>query len=107
MVILFVAVLMAKILSPSVLSTRAAIAWIRPGRRQAVTILSGRGVLHPCLQWLHHLQTPWVVMLYLPAPESTATSSHRSSGHARRPCRTGGSGVTSTGSSGGAGEEAC
>src|ERR1041385_1328621 len=97
---------MAKMLSPSALLTRAAIAWIHPGRRQAATIPVGRGFLRPCLQRLHPLATPRVVMLCLPALERTSASSHRSSGHARRPCRTGGSGVAFPGSSGGAREEA-
>src|ERR1041385_7077952 len=82
MVILLVAVLTAKILSPSALLTRAAIAWIRPGRRQAATIPAGRGVLRPRLQRLHPLATPPVVMMCLPALERTSPSSHRSSGHA-------------------------
>src|ERR1041385_4204732 len=106
MVILFVAVLMTKILSPSALLTRVAIAWIRTGRRQAATIPAGRGVLRPCLQWIHALATPRVVMLCPPALERTSTSSHRSSGHARRPCRTGGGGVIFADSSGGGGEKA-
>src|SRR4051794_32436180 len=101
MVILFVASLMAKILSPSVLLTRAAITWICPGRRQAATIPAGRGVLRPCLQWLHPLATPQVVMLFPPALERTSTSRHGSSGLARRPCKTGGGGVIFAGSAGG------
>src|SRR4051812_47992314 len=100
-VILFVAALMAKILSPSVLLTRAAIAWICTGKRQVVTAPAGRGVLRPRLQQLHPLATPRVVMLFPPAVEKTSTSSHRQSGHARRPCRTGGGGVIFAGISGG------
>src|SRR4051812_21416521 len=106
MVTLFVAVLMEKILSPSALLTRVAIAWIRTGRRQAATIPAGRGVPHPCLQRLHPLATPWVVMLFPPALERTLTLSQQSSGHARRPYRTRGNSVVFAGSSGGAGEEA-
>src|SRR4051812_38548742 len=106
MVILFVAVSMAKILSPFVLLTLAAIVWIRPVRRQATTIPAGRGVLRPCLQRLHPLATPRVVMLCLLDLERASMSSHRSSGHTRRPFRTGGSSVIFAGSSGGAGEEA-
>ena len=49
--------LMAKILSPSALLTRAAIAWNRTGRRQAATIPAGRGVLRLRLQRLHPLAT--------------------------------------------------
>src|ERR1041385_146138 len=105
MVIPSVAVLMAKILSPSALLTRAAIAWIHTGRRQAATVPTGQGVLRLRLQLLHPPATPRVVMLCPPDLERTSTSSHRSNGRARRPCRTGGSGVIIAGSSGGAGEE--
>src|ERR1041385_4391602 len=106
MVIPSVAALMVKILSPSVLLTRAAIAWIRTGGRQAATVPTGRGVLRLRLQLLHPLVTPRVARLCPPVLDRISTSSHRSSGLARRPCRTGGSGVIFAGSSGGAGEEA-
>src|SRR4051812_12500609 len=62
MVTLFVAALMAKILSPSVLSTRAATAWIRTGRRQAATFLAGQGVLPLRLQRPHLQATTRVVV---------------------------------------------
>src|ERR1041385_7250527 len=106
MVTLFVAVLMAKTLLSSVLLTRAATAWIRTGRRQAAMVLTSRGVLRLRLQLLPRPATLRMGMPCLPALERISTSSHRSSGHARRPCRTGGSGVIFADSSGGAGEEA-
>src|SRR4051812_41839289 len=101
MVTLFVAVLMEKTLLSSLLLTRAATAWIRTGRRQAVMVLKSRGVLRLRLQLLPRPATLRVGMLCLPALERISTSSHRSSGHARRPCRTGGSGIIFAGSSGG------
>src|SRR3954466_6904484 len=100
MVTLFFVVLMAKIPSPSVLSTQSATAWIRTGKRQAATALVGRGVLHPRLQWLHLPVAPRVVLMFLLALKRISTSSRMSSGHARRPCRTGGGGVIFVGSSG-------
>src|SRR4051812_44641859 len=99
MVIRFVAALMAKILSPSVVLIRAAIAWIHTGRRRAATVPAGRGALRLHLHRLCPPATPRVV-------KRTSRSSHRSSGHAKRPCRTGGGGVIFAGSTGGAGQEA-
>ena len=90
MVTLFSVVLMAKIPSPSVLLTEAAIAWICTGRRQAATAPAGRGVLRLHLQQLRLLATPRVVMPSRSAPKRTSTSSRRSSGRVKRPCRTGG-----------------
>src|SRR4051812_22739005 len=101
MVILSVAAFMAKIQSPSALLTRATIAWTRTGRSQAVTAPTGRGVLRLRLQQLRPPASPWVVVLFPPSLEKTSTSTHWSSGHARRPCRTGGGGVIFSGSSGG------
>src|ERR1041385_3895617 len=112
MVTLFVVVLMAKTLLSSAPLTLAATAWIRTGRKQAAMVLTGRGVLRLRLQLLPPPATLRVMMLsrlqLLPPPalRRTSTSSHRSSGCARRPCRTGGNGVIFAGSSGGAGEEA-
>src|SRR4051812_17882314 len=92
---------MAKILSPSALLIRATIAWIRTGTRQAVTAPAGQGALRLCLQWLPPLASPRVVVLFPSVLEKTSASSHRLSGHARRPCRTGGGGVIFAGRSGG------
>src|SRR3954464_2393726 len=92
MVILFVVAQMAKIPSPFVLSTRAATAWIRTGKKRAATVLAGRGVLRLRLQRLRLQETPPVVV---PAPQvlkKNSTSSRLSSGHARGPCGTGGNG---------------
>src|SRR4051812_19874571 len=93
MVTLFVVALMAKILSPFVLSTQAATAWIRTGRTQAATVLTGRGVLRLRLQRLHLQATPQVVVLDPLVLKRISTSSRLSSGRARRPCRTRGGGV--------------
>src|ERR1041385_2461972 len=112
MVTLFVAVLMAKTLLSSAPLTRAATAWIRTGRRQAVMVLTGRGVLHLRLQLLPPSVTlrvlMWSRLQLLPPPvlKRISTSNHRSSERARRPCRTGGGSVIFAGSSGGVGEEA-
>src|SRR4051812_22412845 len=105
MVILSVAAFMAKILSSSALLTREAIAWIHTGRSQAVTTLADRGVLCLRLQQLCPPTSPRVVVLFPLDLGKTLTSSHRSSGHSKRPCRTGGGGVIFDGSSGEAGEE--
>src|ERR1041385_5623972 len=112
MVTLFVAVLMAKTLLSSAPLTRAATTWTRTGRRQAAMVPAGRGVLRLRLPLLPPPVTLWVLMLSRlqlllpPVLKRISTSSHRSSGRARRPCRTGGNGVIFPGSSNGAEEEA-
>src|SRR3954470_16113068 len=83
-------VVTAKALSLSMRSTRAATALIRTGRIRAATAPQGRGVLRLHLQQLRLLATPQVVMPSPSAPKRTSTSSRRSSGRAKRPCRTGG-----------------
>ena len=90
MAICSAAVLTAKALSLSARSTRAATAWIRIGRSRATTAPQGRGVLRLHLLQLRLLATPQVVMPSPSAPKRTSTSSRRSSGRAKRPCRTGG-----------------
>src|ERR1041385_1376106 len=105
-------VLTAKALSLSARSTQAATAWIRAGRSRAATAPQGRGALRLCLRLLpppvalRVLVLSRLQLLTPPALKRTSTSSQRSSGRARRPCRTGGHGVIFAGSSGGAGEEA-
>src|SRR3954465_9800722 len=92
MVTLFAVDLMGKIPSPFALSTRAATAWIRTGRRQAATTLAGRGVLRLRLQQLHPPATPRLVVLAPLVLKRNPTSSRLSSGRARIPCRTVGGG---------------
>src|ERR1044071_7314859 len=112
MVTLFVAVLMAKTLFSSAPLTQEATAWIRTSRRQAVMVLTGRGVIRLHLQLLPPPVTLRVLMRsrlqLLPPPvlKRISMSNHRSSERARRPSRTGGRSVIFAGSSGGAGEEA-
>src|SRR4051812_32304294 len=83
-------VLMAKELSLSAHSTRATTTWIRTGRSRAATTPQGRRVLRLHLLQLRLLATPQVVVPSPSAPKRTSTSSRRSSGRAKRPCRTGG-----------------
>src|ERR1043165_3261637 len=90
MVICYVVVLTAKALSLSARLTRAATAWIHTGRSRAATAPQGQGVLRLCLQQLRLLATPQVVMPSRSAPKRTSTSSRRSSGRVKRPCRAGG-----------------
>src|ERR1043165_4238377 len=90
MVICSAVVLTAKALSLSARLTRAATTWIRTGRSRAATAPQGRGVLRLRLQQLCLLATPQVVMPSRSAPKRTSTSSRRSSGRVKRPCRTGG-----------------
>src|ERR1041384_2201978 len=98
MVICSIVVLTAKTLSPSARLTRAATAWIRTGRSQEATAPQGRGVLCLHLQQLRLPATPQVVMPSRSALKRTSTSSRRSSGRVKRPCRTGG-GLIFTGNS--------
>ena len=90
MVICSVVVLTAKALSLSARLTQAATSWIHTGRSRAATAPQGRGVLRLRLQQLHLLETPQVVMPSRSAPKRTSTSSRRSRGRVKRPCRTGG-----------------
>ena len=87
MVICSVVVLTAKALSQSVHLTQAATTWICTGKSRAATAPQGRGVLHQRLQQLRLLATPQVVMTSRSAPKRTSTSSRRSSGRVKRPCR--------------------
>ena len=86
----FAVVLMVKVLSRSALLTQVATVWIRTCRSRAVTIPQGRGVLRLRHQQLHLLATP-LMMPSRSALKRTSTSSLRSSGCAKGPCRTGGS----------------
>src|SRR4051812_21637719 len=92
MVTLFVVTLMVKIPSPFMLSTRAATAWIRTGRKQGATVLEDRGVLRLRLQRFRLQATPQVVVLLPLVLKRSSTSSLRSKEPARRPCRTRGGG---------------
>ena len=83
-------VLTAKALSLSACLTRAATVWIRTGRSRAATAPRGQRVLPRRLQPLYLLATPQVMMPSRLAPKRTSTSSRRSSGRVKRPCRTGG-----------------
>src|SRR4051812_47030374 len=88
--------LMEKTLSLSARLIRAEISWILTGRSRAATAPQGRGVLCLLHLRLRLLASPQVVVVsrlqLLPplAMKRTSKSSHRSSGCARRPCRTGG-----------------
>src|ERR1043165_8694211 len=89
MVRCFAVDLMVKVLSLSALLTRAAIAWIRACRSQAVMIPRGRGVCRLHLQWLRLLVTPPVVIPSRSALKRASTLSLRSSGCAKELCRAG------------------
>ena len=90
MVICFAAILTVRALSPSAHLTQAATAWIHTGRSRAATAPQDQGVLRLHLQQLRLLATPQVVMPSRSVPKRTSTSSRRSSGRVKRPCRTGG-----------------